>query len=181
MMEQNSLEDDQSADPGAFMKATIKSINFKFPTVKNITTTILEKWLKSPNERKVILLDSRPEEEYIISHIEGSKRVDFTKEDVSSLSMEIDEEFRGKPNPTIVCYCSVGYRSSVMAKRLQEHYSKQEHQKAPEIYNLAGSIFQWANEHRPMIDANGQKTIFAHPYSAVWGKLLDKSLRKSNL
>ncbi|CAL1547774.1 unnamed protein product, partial [Lymnaea stagnalis] len=48
----------------------------------------------------------------------------------------------------------------------------------PEIYNLAGSIFQWANERRPMVDKHGNPTQYAHPYSSFWGRLLDASLRK---
>lgn len=45
-------------------------------------------------------------------------------------------------------------------------------------FNLEGSIFQWANEKRPMVDYVNQPTIFAHPYHIVWGKLLHKDLRR---
>ena len=47
------------------------------------------------------------------------------------------------------------------------------------IHNLEGSLFKWANESRPMVDRMDQPTIFAHPYSAVWGKLLKPELRRS--
>ncbi len=45
-------------------------------------------------------------------------------------------------------------------------------------YNLEGSLFKWANEGRPMVDNEGIKTIYAHAYSVVWGKLLHRDLRK---
>ena len=44
----------------------------------------------------------------------------------------------------IVTYCSVGYRSGKMAERLQAAgYTN--------VRNLEGSIFKWANEHRPLV------------------------------
>ena len=47
------------------------------------------------------------------------------------------------------------------------------------VHNLEGSLFKWANESRPMVDGRDEPTIFAHPYSAVWGKLLKPELRRS--
>ncbi len=44
-------------------------------------------------------------------------------------------------------------------------------------YNLEGSLFKWANEGRPMVNSEGVKTIHAHPYSVVWGRLLHRALR----
>ena len=52
----------------------------------------------------------------------------------------------------------------------------------PEVYNLEGSIFKWANENRGhMFDGKGHPTKSAHPFSPVWGKLLFKPLRKQTL
>ncbi|XP_005103411.1 uncharacterized protein LOC101848986 [Aplysia californica] len=178
--EEKPAEESQSS-PGFFMKTTISSISLKFPSVKNLSTSNLDKMLKDPSERGVVLLDARPQEEYNVSHLEDAKRVDFKDVNMEELSAQLASEFSGKPNPTVVCYCSVGYRSSVVAKNLQEHYKSSGQQPVPEIYNLAGSLFQWANERRPMVDMNGQKTQFAHPYSVLFGKLLDAPLRKSNV
>ena len=47
-----------------------------------------------------------------------------------------------------------------------------------DLYNLEGSLFQWANENRELITCSGHKTKFVHPYNAVWGKLLDYRLRR---
>ena len=43
------------------------------------------------------------------------------------------------------------------------------------VYNLEGSIFKWANETRTIVDVKGQPTKFVHPYSRLWGLLVDRS------
>jgi len=168
----------QENQPGFFMRSTIASFRLKFPTVKNIETSKLYDWIKPSSSRSVLILDARPEEEYAISHIEGAERVDFETENLTELSESIREKLEDKPNPTVVCYCSIGYRSSALASRLQEFQQSSGQDNVPEVYNLAGSLFQWANERRPMVDGEGRPTVYAHPYSAVWGKLLDEPLRK---
>jgi hypothetical protein len=65
----------------------------------------------------------------------------------------------------IVVYCSVGYRSSVLARKLQD-------MGVTRVYNLEGSIFKWANEERPLV-RNGDTVQKVHPYDAYWGKLLE--------
>ncbi|RUS80890.1 hypothetical protein EGW08_011361, partial [Elysia chlorotica] len=90
--------------------------------------------------------DARPEEEYKVSHLENSHRVDFENSDVSALVSQLEESLKDKKNPTVVCYCSVGYRSSMVAKNLEQFYKTSGKTPVPEIYNLSGSLFQWANE-----------------------------------
>ena len=46
-----------------------------------------------------------------------------------------------------------------------------------QVWNLEGSIFKWANEGRPMVDENGASAQCCHPYSVLWGKLLDADRR----
>lgn len=66
-------------------------------------------------------------------------------------------------------YCSVGYRSGGFAKKLQDAgYTN--------VQNMSGSIFQWANEGRP-IERDGHRVDKVHPYSSTWGKLLKPELR----
>ena len=54
--EPNTSEDEERHPPGFFMKSTIASLGLQFPTVQNIETSQLDDWLKSSNERTVILL-----------------------------------------------------------------------------------------------------------------------------
>ena len=66
----------------------------------------------------------------------------------------------------IVVYCSVGYRSSILARKLQDMgFTK--------VYNLEGSIFKWANEDRPLVQ-NQTTGYKVHPYNAHWGRLLER-------
>lgn len=171
-------EDHEKSNPGFFMRSTMATLKVKFPSVKNISTAQLSSWLSQrTQERSVFLVDARPEEEYSVSHLENSVRVDYENVDYEALVKKMEESSKGKQNPTVVCYCSLGYRSSLVAKNLQDYYTASGKKPVPEIYNLAGSLFQWANEERPMINSKGQKTHFAHPYTPFWGKLLDEKHR----
>ena len=69
----------------------------------------------------------------------------------------------------VVAYCSVGYRSAGLADGLgQRGYTR--------VYNLEGSLFQWANEGRPLVDADGPVNV-VHPYGEPWSDLLDEARR----
>jgi 3-mercaptopyruvate sulfurtransferase SseA len=67
-------------------------------------------------------------------------------------------------NQPIVVYCSVGYRSSRLAERLQKAG-------CTNVFNLDGSIFQWANEGR-LLERDGRPVNEVHPYSQTFGQLL---------
>jgi predicted sulfurtransferase len=67
---------------------------------------------------------------------------------------------------SIVVYCSVGYRSSELADKLQEKGFK-------EVYNLEGSIFKWANEGREIYQ-DDQLVNTVHPFNGRWKQFLDK-------
>lgn len=75
----------------------------------------------------------------------------------------------------VVCYCSIGYRSSDMAQRL---FRAARTDNIPlDVYNMHGGIFQWAIEEREIVNEDGIKAAVVHPYSSVWGKLLPVKLR----
>ena len=46
----------------------------------------------------------------------------------------------------------------------------------PNVYNLEGSIFAWANEGRKIYHGK-RETDKVHPYDKIWGRLLKNSLR----
>jgi len=75
----------------------------------------------------------------------------------------------------IVCYCSVGWRSSLLARRLKAAIKARN--LALDVHNLEGSIFKWANEGKPMVDGAGNNTSSAHPFNTVFGWLLDQDRR----
>lgn len=137
-------------------------ITRKFPTVQWLTTEEFARWLKDPVKQQPILLDARSEAEYTVSHLKQSQRIDPNQPDLAA--------FTGVSNDTpIVVYCSVGYRSARIAEQLgQAGFSR--------VYNLEGSIFQWANEGRPVCK-NDRPTMLVHPYDTLWGRLLKSEYR----
>ena len=44
-----------------------------------------------------------------------------------------------------------------------------------QVHNLDGSLFQWANEGRPVY-RDGRVVEEVHPYDDKWGVLLDRQL-----
>ncbi len=142
----------------------ISDIRNRYPDVKQLQTAELQSWLTSPDNEPVILIDARSKEEFSVSHIPGAKNIPYNSKDPLNHLTDI------KPDSPIVVYCSVGYRSSILAGKLQDMgFAK--------VYNLEGSIFKWANEGRPL--AQGQATVHkVHPYNARWGSLLEKAYRQ---
>lgn len=133
----------------------------KFPTVRWITTQELAWWLEDPLQPQPIVLDARSEVEYKLSHLQEAERIDPKTPELAAFV-----ELQDTP---IVVYCSVGYRSARIAERLgQAGFSY--------VYNLEGSLFQWANEGRPVFQ-DDHPTTFVHPYDAFWGKLLKSKYR----
>lgn len=115
----------------------------------------------SRTQLPVLLLDARQPEEYAVSHLRGAVRVDPN----ATSFPELDSLSRER---SIVVYCSVGYRSAQVTKRLREQgYAAS---------NLRGSIFRWANEGRPVV--RGDSVVReVHPYDDTWGDLLRPDLR----
>jgi len=139
------------------LKQTIRTT---YPDVAVITTDSLASWLAQADSAP-LLLDVRTEAEYTVSHLHDARRLDPDTTDFALLD-DLD------PATPIVTYCSVGYRSAEMARQLHARgFIK--------VVNLEGSIFEWANEGRPVY-RDGRVVHQVHPYDAVWGRLLKKEL-----
>ncbi len=141
-------------------------IKLKFPKVEKITTEALSQWQANISQLQPILLDARTQSEYAVSHLETARQFDLSKKDTfDTLKISIDTP--------IVVYCSIGYRSAIVAQKLQKTGFSQ-------VFNLSGGIFEWANEQRPMFQFISQKlhlTTLVHPYNRTWGKLLREQNR----
>lgn len=141
--------------------AVLESIREQFPDVRQLQTQELAEWLADPSRRPPLLLDARTEAEFEVSHLAGARH--FPEETPPAELLET----AGADQPVVV-YCSVGYRSSAVARRLREAGFT-------EVYNLEGSIFKWANEGRPVYRQE-QTVQEVHPYDSLWGTLLDRHL-----
>lgn len=150
----------QAAEDGLErMKALVHE---RFPDVRHLSTVELAAWLADPQRPKPVLLDVRTRAEFEVSHIPGARQVD-PKTPAAHLRSTLPS---GAP---VVLYCSVGYRSADCGTRLLEAG-------VTNLLNLEGSLFQWANEGRPLESA-GRPATQVHPYSAKFGKLLKPALR----
>ncbi len=136
-----------------------KKIRKTFPTVKHISTGELQEWLHNKKAAKPLILDRRDTEEYYVSHLPGAFLVANEGEALEIIANERKER-------SIVIYCSVGYRSSELANKLQERGFT-------EVYNLEGSMFKWANEGRQIYQED-QRVNTVHPFNSKWKQLLDK-------
>jgi rhodanese-related sulfurtransferase len=138
-------------------------ISALFPRVRWIETPELAEALDRPTSARPVLLDSRTHAEHALSHLDGARRIDPAAHDLAALDLP-----RTAP---LVVYCSVGYRSAVLCRRLAA-------QGYTDVRNLAGGIFQWANEGRPLqSDAGGDVRV--HPFSRFWAAWLSPALRAS--
>ncbi len=138
----------------AVINATIRS---QFPDVPRITTAELAQWLNDPSRPAPLLLDVRTPAEFEVSHLAHAERID---PEASAAAVHAEK------NRPIVTYCSVGYRSSKIARALIKVGYK-------DVRNLGGSIFAWANEGRPVY-RDGHLVDKVHPFNSTWGLLLAK-------
>lgn len=147
------------------MRSMKWSVRKKFPTVKQISPKELAETLEEGKET-VVLLDVRLEEEFNVSHLAGARHVDplTAPQDVWKTIGEPDQRL-------VVCYCSLGYRSSKMAQELKEVKPD------AKVVNLEGSVFQWVMEKRPLVNQEGQAVTVVHPYNAVFGMYVDSEYR----
>ena len=164
------------------LSAIIWSIKRKFPAVKNISTDDLQKKLEQGKSENVqlCLVDSRKREEFEVSHIPLAQFLDF-KSETSIIKEYLDTNFAQSENQKIeiVCYCSLGYRSSVLADKISDILKEEPKADKFEVYNLEGSIFKWANENKLLTNKDGGTVEYVHPFSSLWG-ILGLNLSKWN-
>lgn len=134
----------------------------KYPSVAWLTTKQLAIWLNNSTQTQPVLLDARSEAEYETSHLPQAERIDPYYPNLKTVASK---------DTAIVVYCSVGYRSARVATVLQQAGFSH-------VYNLEGSIFQWANEKRSLYKQDCPTTT-VHPYNRLWGQLLNPRSRAS--
>lgn len=139
-----------------------KAIRLRNPSVAQLSTQELATWLARPDTTSPLLLDIRAPEEFAVSHLQNARLA-------PALDDALDHLADAPSDTPIVAYCSVGFRSSDLAEQLQKDGFTR-------VYNLEGSIFQWANEGRPVY-REGEEVDEVHPYGGLWKQLLKPQLR----
>lgn len=141
-----------------------KLLKNKIPVV---TVTQLKSQLSAKDGKKVLLLDTRERDEYIVSHLKDSRFIGY-----SMFAPEFISDIP-KDQPIIV-YCSLGVRSEIIGEKLKKAgYSN--------VKNLLGGLFEWVNLGLPVVDSNGNETKNVHAYSKKWGRWLQKGNKVYNV
>lgn len=131
-----------------------RSIDKKYPSIASISTEALKEKLEQ--QEIITIIDVREVDEFNVSHL--PKAINETDPRAIELPLET----------TIIVYCSVGLRSAKFAETLNTRGYVS-------VFNLRGSIFEWANNDFPL--QRGEKTVTAvHPYNKKWGSLVKTSL-----
>lgn len=126
--------------------------------IHNVPTINVEKI--DTSNKQIIYLDAREEEEYNVSHIESAKFVGYKNFSIDSIqSIPKDTE--------IIVYCSVGFRSGSVSKKLIKNGFTN-------VLNLYGGLFEWSNQELPLVDINGNSTNKIHTYNKKWSKWVKK-------
>ncbi|RMA66469.1 rhodanese-like domain-containing protein [Ulvibacter antarcticus] len=116
----------------------------------------------------VIILDSREQEEFDVSHIPSARFIGFN----SFSSERVSEEIKDKNIP-IVVYCSLGIRSEEIAEKLKKAGFTN-------LRNLYGGIFEWVNKEFPVVDSEEKKTLNVHTFNKHWSQWLEKGTKIYN-
>lgn len=131
-----------------------RSIDKKYPSIASISTEVLKQKLE--RQDVITIIDVRESNEFNISHL--PKAINATDSTLIELPLET----------TIIVYCSVGLRSAKFAENLNKRgYT--------DVFNLRGSIFEWANNDYPLKRGNQTVTV-VHPYNKKWGSLVKTPL-----
>jgi rhodanese-related sulfurtransferase len=134
----------------------------KFPATEWLDREEFARWRADSTRVQPIVLDARSPAEYTLSHLRGAVRIDPREPSLKSVA--------AFPRDTpVVVYCRVGYRSARVGSWLRRQGFRT-------VYDLAGGVFAWADEGRPL-EADGRPATQVHPYSTSWGMLLAPAVR----
>lgn len=137
---------------------TRKEFDDRLSSLLSFTVPLMGVQELHANAGKYTILDTREKLEFETSHIPGAAYLGYKEFDPTQLE-KLD---RNKP---VVLYCSVGYRSEKIGEKLQNlGFTK--------VYNLYGSIFEWANQGYPLENGVGASTTQVHTYNKKWSQWL---------
>jgi len=101
------------------------------------------------------VLDAREQDEYDISHLPSAIHIGYN-------NLQWDKIKDITKSDTLVVYCSIGYRSEIIANKLKKQGFV--------TFNLYGSIFEWVNTGNPVYDNSEKITYNIHGYNKEWSQ-----------
>jgi len=112
------------------------------------------------SDNKVVMVDVRTPEEQDVSIIPNSIRQDVF-------------DPKNYEDHTIVAYCTIGYRSGLFVKKLQDD-NDCKGVGVMKALNLRGSILDWSLEGYPLVDEKtGKETKRVHVKTETWNLVGD--------
>lgn len=138
-----------------------------FPNVKHISIQDLQELPKD----EVIVFDIRERDEFSVSHMAEAIFVS-PKISANDFLSQYREKAKGK---SVVFYCSVGQRSSILANKVQDELTTSG---SGPVYNLEGGLFKWHNENLPLVTPEAEATDYIHPYNYFWGRMVNQKSKK---
>ena len=144
-----------------FSQNTIPKILEKMnkKTVPYITVAELKE------KQNYILLDSRENKEFEISHILNAVNVGYDKFDSKKTTSLLTDK-----NELIVVYCSIGIRSETIGEKLMKLGYKN-------VFNLYGGIFEWKNNDGKTVNSKNIETDSIHTFNKQWSIYLKKGVK----
>lgn len=144
-----------------FAQNTIPSVLEKLnkKTVPYITVGELKK------KEKFILLDTRENKEFKISHLPNAINVGYDKFDSDKIVSILKDK-----NELIVVYCSIGIRSEIIGEKLLKLGYKN-------VLNLYGGIFEWKNTSNKTVNFKNVETDSIHTFNKQWSIYLEKGIK----
>ncbi len=139
------------------LEAQSESLRSEYPEFEHLRPATLAALLD--RNADVLIIDVRRAEEFQVSHIPGAAHLD-TADKISRYLAA------AAPLPeVIVCYSASGVRSAELLREMPDKWPLT-------AANLAGGIFAWANEGRPLINEAEEETRQVHPESRFHGRFL---------
>ncbi len=105
-----------------------------------------------------MVLDTREQDEFDVSHIRHARHVGY-------IWFDMREVYDIPKTDTVVVYCAIGNRS----ERIGEKLKKAGYQ---HVFNLYGGIYEWVNQRKPVYNAGDVQTTEVHVYDKNWSQWL---------
>ncbi len=116
--------------------------------------TITVDELKNVIKHGAVMLDTREQDEFEISHMKHARHVGY-------IWFDMRKVYDIPKTDTIIVYCAVGNRSERIGEKLQK--AGYQH-----VYNLFGGIYEWVNQRNPVYNRDNIQTTEIHVYDKNW-------------
>jgi rhodanese-related sulfurtransferase len=140
----------------------VSVVRRKFPDIGHVSAGDAHAWLTDEERVPPRIIDARSDDEFAMSHL--PEALHLNAETVT------DEELRQlDPQRVYLVYCSAGYRSSRLVRRMKALGLERAN-------NLEGGIFAWANAGLP-VERDGRIVREVHPFHRLFARLLKPEVR----